>query len=117
MPTIGRISKAYSNNALAATVVNIDANNPLDISNFIGFNPGTSPSYIQIFFLAAASVTLGTTVPDMVIPLPTGGGAVVNFTAEGWHTGGPALSVACTITAAGSGAPQTAAVFTVWKKL
>jgi hypothetical protein len=71
------------------------------------FNPGTALVYVQIFNVAAASVTLGTTTPIMSIGLPSSSsasvGVDVNFTLP--ITFGTAMSYACTATPTGSGAP------------
>lgn len=43
--------------------------------NFTCFNPDAAAvAYVQFFDALAANVTLGTTVPKFVLPLPAGGG-------------------------------------------
>jgi len=71
------------------------------------YNPNSSPVYIQIFNVAAASVTLGTTVSIASIPIaPTSTGGFPQSQA-GINVSGP-ISVAATTTATGSGQPSTA---------
>ena len=62
-------------------------------------------AYVQVFDLPAASVTVGTTVPDYVIPLPANGQAVMPMSRTGIdHANG--LTVACT-TARGNAVAAT----------
>lgn len=61
-------------------------------------------AYVQVFNLASASVTVGTTVPDYVIPLPgnstTGAGATINIPIGITHSVG--ITIACTTTRGGN---------------
>lgn len=74
------------------------------------FNPNTATSFIQIFNKTSANVTLGTTVPDMVIPIPgiaaasATGAAANNEIMQGvkFSTG---LTMAITTTVGGLTAP------------
>lgn len=97
----------YSNTALAETKQSVVAG-PVLLFNITGFNSGNAASYIQFFDKLVANVTVGSTAPDFVIPLPqTGGYDVALNCPEGFRTG---IVVACTATATGNGAPNAAAV-------
>lgn len=77
------------------------------LTHVSAWNAGAATAYVQIFRgIAAASVTLGTTAPDYVVPVPAGGGAAIDFR--------PGLKVGLTYTyavtgsATGSDAPDAA---------
>jgi len=54
-------------------------------------------AYVQVFNKLQANVTLGTTPPDYVIPLPANGGAVMPYNDTGIeHDTG--ITIACTTT-------------------
>jgi hypothetical protein len=74
---------------------------PVDIGGYHILNNAAAISYVQVFYKLAADVTVGTTAPDFVIPLPASGGATINFAGKGWRTRGP-LTLACTTTRTGS---------------
>jgi hypothetical protein len=68
--------------------------------------------YLQLFNVASGSVTLGTTVPNLVLEIPAGVAShdgdslAVKFDGkEGGKKFSTALSIACTTTATGSTAP------------
>lgn len=85
---------------------------PVDIGAYHMLNNAAAISYVQVFYKLAADVTVGTTAPDVVIPLPTSGGATLNFEGMGWRTRG-ALTLAATTTRTGS---TTATVdVTLWR--
>lgn len=96
------------------TVTTID-NVPTYIGVLVATNTTAAAAYIQIFYKASGSVTLGTTVADAVIPLPASGGVSIPFPDCGWLTSGTSWSVAGTTTATGS----TAAIcnLSIWRKL
>ena len=71
-------------------------------------NTHTSDTFIQLFNVAAGSVTLGTTVPTMVLPIPANNGINQEFLTMG-ITFDTAITAACTATRTGSGAPGVAA--------
>lgn len=76
---------------------------PVLLFNILGYNSGGSVSYLQFFDALSADVTVGTTAPSFVIPLPATGGYDVGLNCpEGFRTG---IVIACTATATGSGAP------------
>lgn len=64
------------------------------------FNTTAAVAYVQIFNVAAASVTLGTTAPTFSIGIPASGGVTVNF--DKGIAFGTAISFACTTTRTGS---------------
>jgi hypothetical protein len=84
--------------------------------NFAGWhiqNPNNAISYIQVFNVASASVTLGSTSPTFVITVP----------ANGWEDFEPvlpgiafstAITLAATTTASGSTAPVNNLIATFW---
>ena len=85
---------------VTGTVVDVDANNPVTIRTLAINNTVAAITYLQIFKLAATDVTLGATVADGVIGIPSSAGAIM--TDLNWLVGGPALSIACTTTRTGS---------------
>lgn len=66
---------------------------------YMFFNPNNTVAYIQVFDMTGA-VTLGTTSPTFVIPIPAGAAANVEFTIGIGLTNG--IKVAATTTATGS---------------
>ena len=71
-----------------------------------------APAYVQFFDSASGGVTLGTTTPDLVVPIPPSG--VVNLIwgdlGETFVTG---LTYAVTTTATGAVSPTTAVPITL----
>lgn len=63
------------------------------------FNTTAAVAYVQIFNVAAASVTLNTTVPTFSIGIPASGGVTVNF--DKGIAFSTAISFACTTTRTG----------------
>lgn len=99
--------------ALVATKVAVNA----AAGNLYGFhiyNPNTVVIYVQLFNVASASVTLGTTAPTSVIVVPAGGWADSSYPVP--ITFGTALTVAATTTASGSTAPSTGLTANFWYK-
>lgn len=97
----------YSNLALDEVKASVVAG-PVLLFNIMGFNSGGSVSYVQFFDALVADVTVGTTTPDFVIPLPAGGGYDAAYVLpEGFRTG---IVIACTATATGNGAPAADAI-------
>jgi hypothetical protein len=72
---------------------------------YMVYSPNTVISYIQVFDVASGSVTLGSTTPTYVIPVPPGAGANVEFTAGINHA--TAITLAATTTPTGSSAPSS----------
>ncbi len=71
------------------------------------YNPNAAQAYVQIFNVASGSVTLGTTVPLLSVPIAatqTGGFALGTVGAQF----GTAISMAATTTATGLTANSTA---------
>jgi len=94
--------------ALVATVVAVKASGGrlygIDVSN-----PNAAVAFIQVFDLAAADITLGTTVPKLSLMVPVSN-ADCHFV---WPMGisfGIAIRIAATTTFGGSTAPTTGLV-------
>lgn len=81
---------------------------------FYYYNPNASVAYVQVFDVASAGVTLGTTAPDMIFGVPASSGAVVEI-GNGVNMA-TAITLACTTTATGSTAPGTGLDLTVFFK-
>lgn len=77
-----------------------------NFGGYMFYNPNSSAVYIQVWDVASASVTVGTTAPTYVIPLPATAAANVEFSNGINHA--TAITVAATTTATGSTAPGTA---------
>lgn len=94
---IGKNKYSASVNATKAEVSAV----PVRLLSITLLNNVASPGYLQMFFLPASSVTVGTTTPDFVIPLPTSGGVTINLD-DGWLLGGSGLTIAGTTTRTGN---------------
>lgn len=105
-------TRPYTNGALTATVVDVSTRCEGILKGLQAYNPNTSDVWVQVFKVAAASVTLGTTTPVLSFLVPKGDGtnrgAYVDDFVAGISLGGVAVSVAATTTRAGSTAPSTA---------
>lgn len=104
----------YLNTALLATkqAANASAGS---LYGYHIYNPNSVVIYVQFFNLASASVTVGTTTPNMVIAVPPFGWA--DAPATGPPIGfGTAMTIAATTTATGSGAPSTGLLTNLWYK-
>ena len=76
------------------------------LGGYMFYNANPAAAYIQVFDIALASVTLGTTTPTYTIPIPPASAAHIEFTLGINHA--TAITVAATTTATGSSAPSTA---------
>ena len=74
-------------------------------AGYMFINTNNSPAYIQVFDTTGA-VTLGTTAPTFVVPIPAGGAANVEFTVGIGIANG--IKVAATTTATGATTVATA---------
>jgi hypothetical protein len=76
------------------------------LTGWMIYNPNSSAAYVQLFDVAGgATVTLGTTVPDLVLGLgATTTVHVLDGTGISFQNG---IKLACTTTATGSSAPST----------
>jgi hypothetical protein len=72
-------------------------------AGYMIYNPNSSVCFVQVFDVANASITLGTTTPTYVIPVPAAAAANIEFSVGIAHT--TAIVVAATTTANGSTAP------------
>jgi len=68
-------------------------------------NSNTENAFIQLFNVAAGSVTVGTTTPNYVIFVPKQGGVIEDFSPG--MSFATAITYACTTTATGNGDPTT----------
>jgi hypothetical protein len=79
------------------------------------YNPNASVAYLQVFDAATATtITLGTTVPDMIFAIPAASAANIEITCGVNMTNG--VKLACTTTATGSTAPGTGLDMTIFFK-
>lgn len=78
------------------------------------YNPNATVAYIQVFDAASASVTVGTTAPDMIFGIPATGAANLEIT-NGVNMA-TAITLVCTTTATGSTAPGTGLDLTIFYK-
>lgn len=81
-----------------------------NFGGYILYNPNSSAVYVQVFDVASASVTLGTTAPTYVIAIPATATANIEFSNGINHA--TAITLAATTTATGSTAPSTACTAT-----
>jgi hypothetical protein len=93
-----------SQTALTNTKVAVKATGG-NFGGYMIYNPNASAIYIQMFDVASASVTLGTTTPTYVIPLPATAAANIEWSNGITHT--TAITLAATTTPTGSTAPGT----------
>ncbi len=91
--------------ALSTTVQSIKSSAG-QLGKMLCYNPNASVAYVQIFNIASGSVTLGTSTPVDVVPVPAtlNGGFTLAFPGEQF---GNAISYAATTTATGSAALGT----------
>lgn len=93
----------YFNGALAATAVAVKTS----AANLYGWDfmslAAAANIFVQFFDLPVASVTLGTTTPRISVGIPNGQGKVLSPVTPTTYVN--AITVACTATATGSGAP------------
>ncbi len=92
--------------AVSTTVTSIKSSAG-QLGKMLCYNPNATVAYVQIFNIASGSVTLGSSTPVDVVPVPAtlNGGFTMPFPGEQFGT---AISYAATTTATGSIAPGTA---------
>jgi hypothetical protein len=83
------------------------------LMGYFCYNPNSSTAYVVFYNTAAASVTVGTTNPLFVLPIPPTSAANL-WMQPGGVTFGTAMSWAAATTAAGNGAPSTALDCVAW---
>lgn len=98
-------------NAALGTTVDQVKGSAGRLGGYVLFNPNGGPAYLQVFNAAAAGVTVGTTAPSVVIPVPGGGCEKTEFACGIEHT--TAISVAATSTATGALPPAQPLIATV----
>lgn len=94
-----------SQTALSNTKVAVKASAG-SFGGYMLYNPNAAVAYVQVFDVASASVTLGTTAPTYVITVPPAAGANLEFSLGIAHA--TAITLAATTTATGSTAPASA---------
>lgn len=99
MVGIGKTRSLYSA-SVAGTKAEVIATD-VDIAGYHLLNETAAVAYVQVFYKLAAAVTVGTTTPDVVIPLPASGGATMKFEGKGWRIP-TALTLAATTTSGGA---------------
>lgn len=92
------------NALLTNSAVQVVSGGVHNLANVIVYNPNGSVEYIQLFDALIAGVTLGTTVPKMVIPIPASTTVSIPVSPVSFFTG---ISAAATTTPTGSTAPGT----------
>lgn len=101
----------YHNPTAGATLVQLGAG-PRAVHMLDAYNGGSADAYVQMFAASSTqAVTLGTTVPTWVIPVPKGGGNNPAFTQPLAFNSG--LVIAVTTTPGGSVAPAVPIVLSV----
>jgi hypothetical protein len=78
------------------------------------YNPNTSVAHVQVWNVAAGSVTVGTTAPTYVLSIPAASAANLELTCGVAHS--TAIAVAATTTPTGSTAPTSALVAAIFYK-
>jgi hypothetical protein len=106
-PAVGGGWSVSSQTALTNTDVAIKASAGL-FGGYMVYNPNTVACYIQLFDIATASVTVGTTTPTYVLPIPAASAANLELSCGIDHA--TAITVAATTTATGGTTPTTALV-------
>jgi hypothetical protein len=105
IPSGGYITGAVA--SLSTTVTGIKASSGW-LGKMVCNNPNTAVAYVQVFNIAAGAVTLGSSAPVDIVPVPPNslnGGFTLSFPGERFST---AISFAATTTPTGSTAPATA---------
>ena len=93
--------------ALSTTVEAIKASAG-ELGNILCYNPNATVAYVQVFNVAAASVTLGSTAPNYIVSVPaTSNGGYSGLPGGHGMAFGTAISFAATTTPTGSTAPGT----------
>ena len=107
--------KNNSNTPLTATVVAVKSSAAGELGGYIVFNNNATQSYLQIFDVATAgAVTLGSTAPDMVVPIPANSGANLEITVGVAFANG--IQIAATTTDSGNTAPGAGLTVTIFYK-
>ena len=83
-----------------------------ELHNIVAYNPNATIAWVQIFDVATAGITVGTTVPKLSIPVPALGSISVDTPTPF----GTAISYACTTTATGAVDPTVGLTLNFWYK-
>lgn len=90
------------------TKVELDNTGPPTLKMVYVLNTVAAVTYFQIFFKPAASVTVGTTVPDLSFGIPASAAFSLPIPPNGIRCGGNGITVASTTTREGSTGAATA---------
>ena len=98
--------------AAQTTTVRTAKTGPGVLAGYMIYNPNATVAYVQFLDVAGSgTVTLGTTVPVLSLPIPATGAANLNGLNISFANG---IQLACTTTATGSTAPSTGLDVNVW---
>lgn len=97
-------ARPYFHAAVAGTVLDIATGSGLSLFEIDAKNNNAAAAFLQFFFKAASAVTLGSTIPDYVVPMTSSEIARRSFSNGLSAAQATGLSVACTTTSNGSGA-------------
>jgi hypothetical protein len=101
--------------AAQTTTVQTPKGTAATFGGYYVYNPNATVSYVQVFDVAnATTVTLGTTVPDMIFAIPASSAA--NLEVSNGVNMALGIKLACTTTATGSTAPATGLDMTILYK-
>jgi hypothetical protein len=111
------VQNHFGDASVVATVETMVAA-PVELLGLSAANLTTSDAYLQLFDLAAADVTVGTTVPDLIFLVPAGNGTLAGAVDKDFPLGGvnflTGISYAATTTPTGTTAPSTGLTLTGW---
>jgi hypothetical protein len=107
----------FTDTAMGGTIDAVKGSSAIVYYVYIDNTLNGAPSYVKLYNLAGGSVTVGTTVPDMVLIAPANARITQNFftTASPGVVFGTALSAACTTAGgtAGSTSPGSSVIVTI----
>ena len=106
-------TSTFRDPALSTTAVAVKASAGSVVGYNI-FNPGSALAYVHFYDVAQGSVTVGTTVPKLSLPLPSNSSATVGIDSKQASVPySTAITVAASTTPGGSTAPGTALVVNI----
>ena len=110
--SVGNFTSGDTYTALTATAQVIKASAGKFYGYYI-FNPNTVTSYVMVYNIAAASVTVGTSTALLVFAIPAGSAANIEM-ANGITFSNAGWSIAAATTGGGNTAPTTALEAMIW---
>lgn len=109
--SVGNFTSGDTYTALTATAQVLKASAGKFFGYYI-YNPNTAATYVEIYNIAAASVTVGTSTATLVFCIPASSAA--NLALPIGIPFGTAMSIAATTTGGGNTAPTTALEAMIW---